>query len=132
VAPGLIALVAVAGLFLAATVAGLPEGDVRGLTFFSLVAAILALIEANRSFGSRSAARRPNPARRHVLAAVLALCLTDLLVPLVQRVLRFEQLCAPDMAVAAGLGGLVLLGLEILRLVSGRSLAAGDPALAPS
>jgi Ca2+-transporting ATPase len=132
VAQGLIALVAVAGLFLGATVAGLPEGEVRGLTFFSLVAAILALIEANRSFGSRSAARRPNPARRYVLAAVVALCLTVLLVPWVQGVLRFEQLRALDMAVAAGLGGLVLLGLEILRLVSGRSLAAGDPALVPA
>jgi Ca2+-transporting ATPase len=130
VAQGLIAFVAVAALYLGATAAGLPEGEVRALVFFSLVAAILALIEVNRTFGSRSAIWRPNPARRYVYAAVLVLCLIVLFVPWVQGVMRFQQLRPLDIAVAAGIGGLVLLALEGLRLVAGRSRAVRDRGLA--
>ena len=64
VAAGTVALALVAGIYLVALARGMPEAEVRALTFFSLVITIVGLIFVNRSFSTSliTAFRRPNPA----------------------------------------------------------------------
>ena len=61
---GALAFVLVAAIFIVAVRRGMPETEVRALTFFSLVLAIIGLIFVNRSFSASlmTALRRPNPA----------------------------------------------------------------------
>ena len=62
---------------------GMPENEVRALTFFSLVTAIVALIFVNRSFRASlsSALLRPNRALIVVLIAVASILALSLLWP---------------------------------------------------
>jgi Ca2+-transporting ATPase len=71
---GTLVLILVAGIYVIALRSGLPEDEVRSLTFVSLVFTNFGLIFANRSFSASllSALRRPNAALWQVLAVVLA------------------------------------------------------------
>ena len=62
----------VGAIFVIAHQRGMPEDEVRALTFFSLVLSIVSLILVNRSFSTSlvAAFRRPNPALRWILLAV--------------------------------------------------------------
>ena len=64
----------VAAIFVIALRSGMPEPEVRALTFFSLVVMIVSLILVNRSFSASllTALRRPNRTLAAVLAAVAA------------------------------------------------------------
>jgi Ca2+-transporting ATPase len=119
---GGIAFAMLATLFLVATDRGIPEGEVRALTFFALVAMILALIFINRSFGTtwRQAFGQRNVALRYVFAAIAIISAIILSVPAVQAILRFEHLRAVDLAVAAGLGGILFVVLELLKPLAKR------------
>jgi P-type Ca2+ transporter type 2C len=131
VAQGSLAFAMLSTLFLVATDSGMPEGEVRALTFFALVASILALILVNRSFSTaltQSLGQR-NVALGYVLAAILIMSGIILFVPAVQTILRFEHLRAFDLGVAAGLGGLLFLVLELLKPVAKRAILG---AAAPS
>jgi Ca2+-transporting ATPase len=102
----------------------MPEGEVRALTFFALVASILALILVNRSFSTaltRSLGQR-NVALGYVLAAILIMSAVILFVPAVQNILRFEHLRAVDLGVAVGLGALLFLVLELLKPLAKRAI----------
>ncbi|MBT2189055.1 cation-translocating P-type ATPase [Sphingobium nicotianae] len=116
-----------AALYLAGSHMGLPDAEVRGLTFFALVAAILALILVNRSFGTSLvlAISRRNVALRYVLGAIAAITALVLLVPPVRNLLKFGPLHAHDLLIVAAVGGLVTILLEALKPVAYRSLRAG-------
>ena len=114
---GSVVLALTSGVFLLALEAGMPEPEIRSLTFFTLVLGILALIFVNRSFSASlaTAFRRRNPALRWVMLAVPAMLGVTLLVPFAQRMFRFGPLHVDDLAGVAAAGLLTLLILEFLK-----------------
>jgi P-type Ca2+ transporter type 2C len=125
---GTLAFAAAAFVFLTATLRGMPETEVRALTFFALVITMVSLILVNRSFSASIALafRRFNPALFIVIVAVtMALGLT-LLWPWASDLFRFGPLHLNDLAVAFVPGLLVFACLEILKpLWRKRLLIAG-------
>jgi len=122
---GGVALALVAGVFILSLQRGLPEAQVRALTFFSLVLTIISLIFINRSFSASlvTALRRPNPVLVWVLLAVTALSSLTLLWPPARALFRFGPLHLEDLALTLGVGVAVLVVLEILKPLIRRRLA---------
>ena len=114
---GALALALVAAIFIVALQRGMPEDEVRALTFFSLVISIVALIFVNRSSSTSliKAIKRPNRALALVLPAVVAMLATTLLWPEVRGLFRFGPLHADDIAVTFGAGVVILIVLELLK-----------------
>ncbi len=65
----------IGAIFLIALQSGMPDDEVRALTFISLVLSIVSLILINRSFSTSliAAFRRPNPTLAWILLAVTAI-----------------------------------------------------------
>ena len=114
---GGLAFLLLAGVYLGAMRLGLPETELRGLMFFALVAAILALIFVNRSYSPSlsQAFGRHNRALAFVLGAVGAVSAVILLVPPFREFLKFGVLHLADCAVAGAVGIGLLLALERLK-----------------
>ncbi|MEQ1756738.1 MAG: cation-translocating P-type ATPase [Vicinamibacterales bacterium] len=114
---GSFAFVLVAIIFIVASRRGMPEAEVRALTFFSLVLTIVGLIFVNRSFSASlvTALRRPNPALVWVLLAVTTMLGLTLLWPFASGLFRFGPLHADDLSLTFGAGVLVLAALELLK-----------------
>ncbi len=114
---GIVAFVLVAAIFIIASRRGMPEAEVRSLTFFALVMTVVGLTLVNRSFSAslRTAFRRPNPSLRWILAAVVAMLALTLLWPFASRLFRFGPLHLDDLALALGAGLLVVVILELLK-----------------
>ena len=127
---GAAAFAILATLFLVATDRGIPEGEVRALTFFALIAMILALILINRSFSTSllDVVGHHNKALGYVFGAIVLITAIILFVPAVQSILRFERLRLVDLAIALGLGGLLFLLLELLKPLAKRAILAPEPA----
>lgn len=111
-----------AATFLTATWYQLPEADVRELVFLSLIVSIVALILANRSFGTSllQAITRKNVMLRYVLGAVAAVMALTVVVPAFRALLKFGS---PDWrygAVAFSIGGVLLVALELLKPFANR------------
>ena len=116
---GAFAFALVAVIFLVGLKRGMPETEVRALTFFSLVLAIVSLIFVNRTFSASllTALRRPNTALAWVLLAVLAMLSLTLLSPPISDLFRFGPLHLDDLSVTLGAGVIVLVLLEALKYV---------------
>jgi Ca2+-transporting ATPase len=114
---GTFAFALVAVIFVVAVHRGMPEDEVRALTFFSLVLAIVSLIFVNRSFGTSlvNALRRPNQALAWVLLVVATLLAVTLLWPFASELFRFGPLHMDDLTLALGAGVAVLIVLEMLK-----------------
>ena len=114
---GAFAFVLVAAIFVVAFRRGMPEEEVRALTFFSLVTTIVSLIFVNRSFSASlvTALRRPNPALALVVLAVTAMLSVTLLWPFARGLFGFGPLHVDDLALTLGAGVLVLVVLEFLK-----------------
>ena len=111
---GAVAFALVGTIFAVALRRGMPEDEVRALTFFSLVLTIFALIFVNRSFDASpvQALRRPNAALGLVLLGVATMLGATLLWPFARGLFRFGPLHADDLLFAAGAGVLVLMLLD--------------------
>jgi len=109
--------VLVGTIFLLALQRGMPENEVRALTFFSLVVSIVSLILLNRSFSTSliTAFRRPNPTLAWILAAVAAILALSLLWPMARALFRFGPLHWDDLALTLAAGCAVLIALEALK-----------------
>ena len=121
----------VAAIFVMGHMRGMPEDEVRALTFFALVLSIISLIFVNRSFSASlaSAVLRPNTTLLAVLLVVVAMLGLTLLWPLASGVFRFGPLHWNDLAVTLGVGAVVLVSLEALKpLWRKRLLFPGAPA----
>jgi Ca2+-transporting ATPase len=116
---GAFAFAIVAVIFLIALKRGMPETEVRALTFFSLVLSIVSLIFVNRTFSASllTALRRPNTALAWVLLAVVAMLSLTLLSPPISGLFRFGPLHFDDLAVTLGAGVLLLVLLEAFKYV---------------
>lgn len=110
---GTLAFSAVALVLMIAVQNDMPDDELRALVFFALVVVIIALIFANRSFGSSlwGALGRLTPVMIAVLFAVSAVLALSLLWPFAQEVFRFGPLHADDLGVtlAVGIGVFALL-----------------------
>ncbi len=126
---GAFAFALVAVIFIAALGRGMPEAEVRALTFFSLVLTIVSLIFVNRSFSASlvTTLRRPNAVLTWVLLAVTALLSLTLLWPWARGLFRFGPLHLGDLAVTLGAGIVVLVLLEVLKPLWRKRLAMGRP-----
>jgi P-type Ca2+ transporter type 2C len=114
---GALAFVLVAVIFVVADARGMPEPEVRALTFFSLVLMIVSLIFVNRSFSTSlvTALRRPNRALALVLVAVAIMLSLTLIWPFARGLFRFGPLHADDLALTLGAGVAALVCLELLK-----------------
>lgn len=103
-----------ATVFLVETWSGMPEMELRALTFFALIAEIVALILVNRSFSASlgEALIRHNAALRYVGAAITAVTALILFLPQAQALLKFGSIAWSDMVLATGLGVMLLVLLE--------------------
>lgn len=116
---GIIVLLAVATVFVTATLRGLGETDARALTFTSLIIANLGLILVNRSW-SRSIAgtlRQPNTALWLVLAGSVFFLAVVLYVPFLREMFRFSRLHLNDLFISAAAGGVSILLIEGVKMV---------------
>ncbi|MBI5320466.1 cation-translocating P-type ATPase [Bradyrhizobium sp.] len=113
---GGLALVLTGGVMVTANAWGMPENEVRALTFFSLVLVIISLIFVNRSFTSSlvEAFTRPNRTLALIIVFVTAMLALSLAWPAAASLFRFGPLHADDLAitVAAALVSLVLLEIS--------------------
>ena len=115
---GTLAFALVAAIFVMALRSGMPEQEVRALTFFSLVVTIVSLILVNRSFSASllTALRRPNRTLLAVLSAVTAILALTLLWPSASKLFAFGPLHADDLALDARRGDhRVASALEMLK-----------------
>jgi len=123
---GATVLVATAAIFLIAWMRGMPEAEVRSLTFVILVQGNIAMILAGRSF-STSIARallRPNPTLWMVLGVDAALLTAILSWPSLRDLFRFGPLHAHDLVLCIGVGLCMLPVLEVLKRPFRRALRA--------
>jgi Ca2+-transporting ATPase len=104
-------------IFMTTSLRGMPENEVRALTFFSLTLSIISLILVNRSFSASviTALRRPNLALGYVLAIVAAILGSTLFWPFASELFRFGPLHADDLGLTFGAGFFVLVILELLK-----------------
>ena len=104
----------------------LPEAELRGLMFFALIAAILALIFVNRSFSPSlaQALGKRNGALAWALAAVGTVSALILLVRPVRDFLKFGPLHLADCVIVVATGIGLLLTLEWLKPLATRGLHA--------
>lgn len=117
VVQGLLAFALVAGIFLFALHWGMPEDEIRALTFFSLVLTIVGLIFVNRTFSDLllTALFRPNRSLAFVVVVVAAALGGTLLWPLASGLFQFGPLHLDDLAVTFAAGLAVLVCLEFLK-----------------
>ena len=125
---GGIAFALLATTFLLATYQEMPVPEVRALTFFGLVASILALILVNRSFSTSlmQALGRGNTILRYVFAAVIAISALIMLIPQIQTLLQFGYLRVIDLGIAVALGVMVFVILEVLKPLAKRAILDGS------
>ncbi len=111
---GGLAFAMLATVFLIETWSGMPEPELRALTFFALIAEIVALILVNRSYSASlgEALVRHNAALRYVAVAITGVTALILFLPQAQSLLKFGSIAGSDMALAVGLGIVLLLLLE--------------------
>jgi len=126
---GALAFLLVAAIFVVASRRGMPESEVRALTFFSLVMSIVGLIFVNRSFSTSLvlALRRPNPALAWVLLAVSSMLGLTLWWSVARRLFHFGPLHADDLALTFAAGAVVLAVLEALKPRWRSRPATGQP-----
>ncbi len=111
---GALAFAMLATVFLVENWSGMPETELRALTFFALIAEIVALILVNRSFSASlgQALVRHNAALRYVAVAISGVTALILFLPQAQLLLKFGSIAWSDMALAVGLGIVLLVLLE--------------------
>jgi Ca2+-transporting ATPase len=123
---GAVVLLLVGAIYVVALRNGMPENEVRALTFVSLVFTNGGLILANRSFSASviGALRRPNAALWWAIGATAALMTVVLAWPPAGRLFHFGPLHLDDLAVCGGAGIATLLVLDLFKLVLRGRLAA--------
>jgi Ca2+-transporting ATPase len=121
---GGIAFLGVGVVFWAALARGMPEDEIRALTFLSLVLTNIGLILANRSFSASlvTAFTRPNRALWWIVGTAVALLIAAVTWPPAERLFRFGPLHADDLLVTLAAGIAVLVAVEWLKPIWRRRL----------
>ncbi len=126
---GLLAFLLTGATLVTANHLGMPENEIRALTFFSLVFVIVSLIFVNRSFSSSlvEAVTRPNRALVLVMLFVAVTLTLSLVWPPAARLFRFGPLHANDLAVTVAAAMLSLTLLEISKFPLRAALSKRRP-----
>jgi Ca2+-transporting ATPase len=121
---GIISLALVAGVFLLAVQAGLPEREIRSVVFTALVTTTIALVFSNRSFGGTpwEVLKRPNPLLWGAVGATAAMLAVVLSWSPARTLFRLGPIHAHDLAACAGAAMLLLTILQALKGSWKRSL----------
>jgi len=119
---GVIAFIAVAGVYLISINADLDDASVRAATFVSMVSVVFSLILVNRTYSASifRAFLAPNMALGAVAGFVIVVMALTLGAPPVRELFRFGALSQAQIALAVGAGALSLITLELFKLVLGR------------
>lgn len=117
---GGIAFTLLVALYAVAIGQGLAVEHVRALLFFALIAAIVALVLADRSASASITASlgRRNIALAVVLASVATIAAATMLVPGIPALLRFSALNWRDWTIAVGTGVILFLLFQLMKLLS--------------
>ncbi len=115
VVQGAIALLLLTLALLAARAMAMPFAEIRTLAFFALVAAVMAMIFAYRSYSAKPshAVVRHNVTFRYVLAAVVIGAVALLKIDYMRNWLGFASLGWPAIGLAAGTGVALFLLFEL-------------------
>jgi Ca2+-transporting ATPase len=119
---GALAILAVCGVFLYATLQSLPAETVRSMGFVTLICVNYALIFANRSFSASPLAgfARPNPALWLSVALAAGALVAMLGVPAIRRFLHLGPLQAHQVLLCAAAAVALLGALEGVKLLMRR------------
>ena len=114
---GSLVLLLLTGILFAAVRTQMPEPEIRGLVFTSLVVTNIGLIFVNRSFSASvaTALRRSNRALWRVLVAVAVFLGLALFWPPARALFRFGPLHADDLSLCLGAGIAILVILNFLK-----------------
>jgi Ca2+-transporting ATPase len=117
---GAVALGAVSAVLVFAVSRGMPEDEVRALTYLALVISIVSLIFVNRSYSAslRSALIRPNRALALVVPCVAAMLAVTAAWPVAARLFQFGPLHVEDLLMVLVVGICVVLALEATKWVA--------------
>jgi Ca2+-transporting ATPase len=120
---GGLAILAVCGIFLYATLSGLPAETVRSMGFVTLVCANYALIFSNRSFSASPLAGilRPNPALWVSVSSAAGALAAILLIPAVRGFLHLGALHPAQALLCIAAAAALLGALEAVKLVVRRA-----------
>ncbi len=101
-----------------------PEGEVRALTFTTLIVANLGLILINRSWSRTviETLREKNPAVKWVIGGATAFLALVLFVPPLRNLFHFDLLHWDDLLICLGAGIVSILWFEGFKLISRRKL----------
>ena len=115
---GVLAILAVCGVFLFAALRGLSAEQVRSMGFLTLVCANYALIFANRSFSASPLAgfARPNPSLWISVAGAAGALAAMLLVPSIRGFLHLGPLQSGEVLLCIGAAAVLLCALEGVKL----------------
>ena len=131
---GVLAILAVCGVFLYATLAGLPPEAVRSMGFLTLVCANYALIFANRSFSASplEGFARPNPWLWISVASTAGAMVAIFRIPAFRGFLHLGPLQTGHSLLCIAAAVALLGGLEVVKLLGrrGRGFAKSRPARA--
>lgn len=121
---GILAFAMAGAMFVFTLRNGMPDDEVRALTFVALILGIFSLILVNRSFSSslKLAVVRPNVALLSILLGVCAMLGLCLGVPALRKLFRFGVLHPDDLALTMGSALLILVVLELLKRLWGARL----------
>jgi Ca2+-transporting ATPase len=113
---GVTALLLVGTIYGVGMFNGLPEPDLRALTFASLVLANFGLILVNRSFSpSLGSLLRPNTAFGWVLGVTIAMLGLAVYLPVARELFDFGTLHLDDLALVAAAGAVTVLTLQLVK-----------------
>jgi Ca2+-transporting ATPase len=123
---GTLAFVLTGVILVMASRTGMPENEVRALSFFSLVFIFVSLIFVNRSFSSSliEAFNRPNRALVAVVIFVAAVLTLGLTWPPAAKLFRFGPLHADDLLITVGAALVSLVVLELAKFPLRSALTA--------
>jgi len=116
---GILAVLAVCGIFLYATLRGLSPVQVRSMGFVTLVCVNYALIFANRSFSASPLAgfARPNPSLWISVASAAGALAAIFLIPAIGGFLQLGRLPAAQLLLCLAAAVALLGALELVKLV---------------
>jgi Ca2+-transporting ATPase len=116
---GGLTLAMVAAIYMLAQLRGMPDDEVRALTFITLVLALISLIFVDRSFSASPIEifTRGNRALSIVLAAVFAIMALSLLWPPAAALFRFGPLHGDDLLASAAAAGALLIVLDVMKFL---------------
>jgi Ca2+-transporting ATPase len=119
---GLNVLLIVSMVFLISLVREVGEGEVRAMTFTTLIIANLALILTNRSWNRtiRETMGSPNAVLWWIVGGTLCTLAVALYVPFARRLFMFEPLSLVDMGICLAAGCLSVVWFEAFKVLSRR------------